>query len=317
VSHFFLHGLVVDLPAAAPLAGLVSAAGREADLVIGWVDAREPDQLAACWNMVPIEHGNGTARFLELWRHESGDHLMRFVGATISDFRLSADGRRIGIWANPAVPRETLVGLALGPVLGVALRLRGALGFHAGAVASGLAAIVAGPSGAGKSTLIHALGQAGCQLVTDEMAIVDLVTGIPMVGMGLPGMRLMSDSLSALGGDAESWPFAPYTVKHLVTVAGAGSGAPPSFALGAIFLLGRRRADTRENSLVRQSPAAAMMALAGELYPPFLPLSLIGGTALFDLLAKLVVEVPVYRVSRPDSFGSLPDLCAQIRAIID
>jgi hypothetical protein len=57
-----------------------------------------------------------------------------------------------------------------GPILGLVLRLRGSLAFHASAVQIDGGTIgFAGPHGAGKSTLAAALGAAGCAVVTDDV----------------------------------------------------------------------------------------------------------------------------------------------------
>jgi hypothetical protein len=315
MTRFLLHGLIVDAPL--PIPGLVAAPpGSPADIAIVWTDRQVLDPLPEAWAEVPIQHSNGSARFLELWRREGGDHLVRFRGATISDYALPAGYRCIEIQRNPAVPEETLLGLALGPVLGVLLRLRGALALHAGAVAGAKAAMVTGPSGAGKSTLILALCQAGCTLLADDMAVVQAVDTPPRVEAGHRGMRLWNDSLVQSGGDADAWPFAPYTSKRAVTLETRGEVAPSSVPLAAIFLLGPRRADVSENQLTRYRPADAMIALSAELYPPFLPLDRTSSGTLFVQLSRLVGVVPVYGVMRPDDFDSVPDLCSRILAEI-
>jgi hypothetical protein len=311
MSRFFLHGLVIETPV--PIPGLVAAPpGSMPDVAIIWTERRTLDPLPGVWTEVPIQHSNGSARFLELWRREDGNHLVRFRGATISDFALPPGYRRIEIQHNPSVADETLLGLALGPVLGVLLRLRGALALHAGGVATTRAAMVAGPSGAGKSTLVLALCQAGCRLLADDMAVVQTAGGPPRVEVGHQGMRLWTDSLVRSGGDADAWPFAPYTRKRAVTLEMRHETVASSVPLAAIFLLGPRQADIGENRLVRQRPSVAMMTLSTELYPPFLPLDRASIAPLFDQLSRLVAIVPVYGVARPDNFDSVPDLCARI-----
>lgn len=319
MTSFILHGLVVELPA--PMPGLSPApSGKAVDVSILWQERHMPDPLPDGWTHVPLRHNNGSARFLELWRHGDGDHLVRFRGVTISDFSLPASHDRIEIQRNPKVPDETLMGLALGPVFGVVLRLRGVLALHAGAVAGKRSAIVVGASGAGKSTLVLALCQAGCTLLADDMAVVEAMATPPKVEVGHRGMRLWKDSLTQSGRDADAWPLAPYTSKYEVTLANPveqpGKVASTSVPLAGVFLLAPRRADIRENRLTRYQAADAMIALSGELYPPFLPLDQASGANIFAQLSRLVAVIPVYGVTRPDDFIYVADLCTMIRAEI-
>ena len=76
------------------------------------------------------------------------------------------------IWCTDA-PGATLADTATyltGPILGFALRRRGALALHASAVATDSGALLlVGPHGAGKSTTAAAFTARGCPLITDDV----------------------------------------------------------------------------------------------------------------------------------------------------
>ena len=97
---------------------------------------------------------------------------------------LYADGTRAWIsaagtdvwctWPEAASLADTCTYLC-GPILGLVLRLRGALSFHASAVQAGAGAIAfVGRHDAGKSTLAAAMASAGCPVVTDDVLHVRL-----------------------------------------------------------------------------------------------------------------------------------------------
>jgi hypothetical protein len=72
-------------------------------------------------------------------------------------------------WAPNATLEDTATYLT-GPVLGLVLRLRGALALHASAVQVGDAAVMlVGGHGAGKSTAAAALARRGCPVITDDV----------------------------------------------------------------------------------------------------------------------------------------------------
>lgn len=110
---------------------------------------------------------------------------------------------------------------------------------HAGAVAyGGQGILVPAASGSGKTTLIAALVAAGCEYLSDEVAVLDLITGrlLPFpkcLGIKAGGRRVLVGRYPALRGKAlrhwingeavwllpppeAAWPAAPVPVRHIV-----------------------------------------------------------------------------------------------------
>lgn len=83
-------------------------------------------------------------------------------------------GGRIEYDPTPGVDARLIEFPILGPVLGLALQLRGLLVLHGSAVEiGGRAAIFLGDKGAGKSTLAAACLRAGHRLLTDDLAVLE------------------------------------------------------------------------------------------------------------------------------------------------
>lgn len=101
----------------------------------------------------------------------------------------------------PNVDPQLLRLSLLGPAMAIVLSLRGYLVLHASAVrvGEGVVAFV-GPKGAGKSTTAAALSRNGCDIVTDDMLVVDFTGGAPPLAvMGPALMKIREDALGYLG----------------------------------------------------------------------------------------------------------------------
>lgn len=315
------HGLALHV--AEPCPGLMDLpAGIPPEIWIEWTDERQPAELPAtgpdAWREVPLNHRNGSAQFLRFWRKsdETGLwHLLRYHGRATSDYLIPPCLTQIKIERNPLLDADSLMKLGMGPVLGLLLRLRGHLPLHAGSFSVGdRAGLIVGPSGSGKSTLIMALHQAGCALLADDMSVVHTQGATPALAIGRRGVQLCPDSLSWAGEDPAHWPPSLYTEKHDVIVNGcAPEGMVP---LAGVFLLGDRRADLTETSLVSTKASEALVTLSGELYPPFLPFGGTESRSVFDHLSRLVGQVPTFRIMRPNRLDALPGLCRQMIDLI-
>ncbi len=166
----------VPLPELASAEGLPPAHGR----------------LAIRRARLPGEWRRGRTGVAAAFGAEAADLWWEAVGA----FRVHRDGL-IEVEAAPGVDDDLLAFPLLGPVLALALHLRGVFVLHASAVAlpSGLGIGLLGDKGAGKSTTAAALLAAGARLLTDDLLAVEAPGGpVPRV---LPGWGQVKLGLEA------------------------------------------------------------------------------------------------------------------------
>jgi hypothetical protein len=134
-------------------------------------------------------------------RSENGFH---FAYADGTHVWLDAAGT--GIWCitpRGAVLSDTATYLT-GPILGFALRRRGAVALHAsGVVVDGGALLLVGPHGVGKSTTAATLAVRGCTLVSDDVVHVRRGGDDWLAEPFAPGLRLWPGGAAlALGAEA-------------------------------------------------------------------------------------------------------------------
>jgi len=127
-----------------------------------------------------------------------GGYLLRYLG--FADFIVDDAGRELRCTrVEPETSPQTLRHLLLDRVLPLILNLVGYDILHATAVvtAGGVCAFI-GPAGAGKSTLAAIFATAGFTIFCDDCLVVRVNDDI-LCAPGYPGVRLWSDSFSALG----------------------------------------------------------------------------------------------------------------------
>jgi hypothetical protein len=232
------------------------------------------------------------AESADIDRSDGGDLLMRFEDGTV--FLIGDDGGTIALTeAPPAYTRDDLAAYALGPVLTVALHLKGAVLLHASAVDLGGKAIVfAGASGSGKSTTAAILHREGYRVLSDDVTELSGTRALPAV----PTLRLWPDMLDALYGSAAAFPDrAPSWDKKLLTV-------DPGEAreIGAVLFLDGRRAepelrriDAREGwqRLIAEAPTARLPGPEME-------------RKIFEATSALADRVPMYAFHPPPAGGA-------------
>jgi hypothetical protein len=129
-------------------------------------------------------------------------------------FDVLADERRIAWYPGPAATDAAVRADLLGRVMALAAHADGRFALHASAVSiDGRAVAFLGPKHAGKSTLAFALVQRGARLVADDALVIRLdAERTPWATLGVQRPRLWTDSLRALGVEADS----PATEKPTV-----------------------------------------------------------------------------------------------------
>lgn len=250
-----------------------------------------------------------------LWRLD--DHTWR-LGYT--DHRSGARwdltcerGARITIRWMEGISIPDIRTFLLNSAVTVALHLRGTPCLHAsGVLVNGRGALLLGASGTGKSTTAAALVAAGNELLTDDIAALELRPRRVRVHPGHPRLRLLADSATAVNERFDRlppvWTDPSFSTKrYLDASAGVGGRRQGPASLGVIYVLAPRDAEQREPAITPAAPREALRWLLGYTYG--------GGwldaqrrARLFHSLARVAELVPVRRVHRSDRLADLPRL---------
>lgn len=206
--------------------------------------------------------------------------------------------------ADPAVLAEAVVHLALA----VLLFQRGLFPLHASAVDIGGSVIAfAGESGAGKSTTAAAFVAQGAHSVADDVVAVRL-GDVPLVYPALPQLKLLPDAVDRLGLADEAQ--VEFLSKRIYRPEASFDFRP--LPLRALYLLERGATTqierlTGAQMLVEVFPnsyLARLRRLYGVNY-----LEATHTTAQhFQLISRLLSQVPIFRLRRSFASGELADL---------
>jgi len=226
------------------------------------------------------------------------------------------DSKRKNLWATWSTDSslEDVLTYLLGPVLGSVLRLRGTVCLHASAVAFGDRAIaLVGSPGAGKSTTAAAFAFAGFPVLSDDVvALVDKETQF-FAQPGYPRVNLWPDSTLALFGSEDALPrITPTWDKRYMLLGQNGHrfGSEP-LPLAAIYILDRRDAALTTPVIEEVSCKEAFIALVANTYVNYL-LDQDMRCTEFNVLGRMVSEIPVRRVRPPAEASAIFDLCKAI-----
>lgn len=215
-------------------------------------------------------------------------------------------------WPDP-LTLEDVAPYLVGPVLGIVLRLRGMVPLHASAVSIGDHAIaLVGPAGAGKSTTAAAFARRGYRVISDD--VVALAPDGPRFGIppGYPRVNLWIDSVRAMFGPSASLPLiSPTWDKEFLPLDPHTEFEPRSLPLGVIYVLQNRAMGIRRPIIEQLTGTEAFVALLGNTYMNYLP-DPEGRRREFELLGRVVTQIPIRRVQAPADLSMLPELCATI-----
>ena len=256
--------------------------------------------------------GDGVPEFRASYLSED-----RIIRVTYSDgvvFDLDTRGQRITVFALPDQLFEELAPALLGPVMGMFLRIRGITCLHASAVEiDGQAIGLVGESGAGKSTTAAAFAVLGNSVLTDDvLALTDDDCNF-LVQPAYPRIRLWPESVAGLFGSVDVLPrMMPGWDKRFLSLQRPGfCFQSKPLPLAALYFLGPR-CDVHTDIVIESvSPAKALMMLVSESFATnFQDKS--KRAAEFNLLSRLVIAVPLRRVSAPNDLKGMNYLCSAI-----
>jgi hypothetical protein len=202
----------------------------------------------------------------------------------------------------------------IGPVIGFVLRLRGMTCLHASAVAIGERAIaLMGFPGAGKSTTAAAFAQRGFRVLADDVVALSQEGEGFLVSPGYPRVNLWPDSVRALLGSEEALPrITPTWEKRYLALGEKSLGfTSKPMPLGAIYLLDEREPRSATPAFEKIAGADAVALLAVNTYVNYL-LDRDMRSREFDVLSRLVTEIPIRRVRPTADPCAIFDLCGAI-----
>jgi hypothetical protein len=247
---------------------------------------------------------------LRIWQIMGGAFL-RLDYSDGVQFWLEREGKAIWARWSDSSSLEDAATYLLGPVLGLALRLRGVTCLHASAVSFGNRAVAfAGTEGAGKSTTAAALAQRGHRVISDDIVALVESDGAFFVLPAYPYLCLWPDSVNMLYGTEKMLPaFSRNWDKRQLSLAEnrLGFEEQPQ-PLGAIFLLGERTTDEAAPFVETVAPKDGLLSLVADTYATNL-LDRDMRAREFELLGRMLGVVPVWRLRPNENASRIDGLC--------
>jgi hypothetical protein len=302
----------LQLEATRPIPGLVALPSTQAPDVRVWLGSMPPNlrgrDAAQAWYTSPYRDERGEPN-MRVWTLNGGAYF-RLCYSDGTDFVVDRPGTNVwATWAASATLEDTATYL-LGPILGFVLRLRGVVCLHASAIAFGDQAFaVLGPAGAGKSTTAAAFAQRGHAILSDDvLAIVDQ-DGSLLIQPAYPRIRLWPSSVGNLYGSSEALPrLTPTWDKRYLDLSVNGYRFEPRpRPLAAIYILSARSADPAAPFIEAEPAQAALIRLVANGYVNYL-LDQEMRMREFRLLARMIAEVPIRRLTPHEDLAYLPRL---------
>src|SRR5215213_1045048 len=247
---------------------------------------------------------------LRVFRVRDGMYY-RFCYADETEFVINKAGSEVwAAWREPLTLEDTATYL-LGPVMGFVMLLRGVVCLHASAVAIGNEAIaLLGPAGSGKSTTAAAFAERGYSILAEDVVTLDDRGDHFLVRPGYPCIRLWPAAVKALYGSETHLPrLTPNWDKCYLDLNDNFQREP--LRLAAIYHLGERHHDRAAPFIQTLDRADGLMSLVANTYATKLMDKHMRARE-FELLARVLKNVPVRRVTPHSDVEHIPELCTRI-----
>jgi hypothetical protein len=235
-------------------------------------------------------------------------------GVAYSDgarFAIECRGREIlADWPEDYTIEDACTYL-MGPVMGLALRLRGITCLHASAVAvNGYAIALVGGPGAGKSTTAAAFARRGYPVLSDDVVALDDRGDHFLVQPGYPRINIWPDSVRALFGTEEALPrITPTWDKRFVALDEPGNRFQSKpLPLAAVYVLNPCDTQCTPPVIAEFTGPEALMTLIGHTYVSYF-LDEDMRRRDFDVLSRALPKIPARVVRYRADFSRPLDLC--------
>lgn len=247
---------------------------------------------------------------LRVFRMRDGEYY-RFCYADQTEFVVDKSGTEVWAeWREPLTVEDTTTYL-LGPVMGFVMLLRGVVCLHASAIAIGDEAIaLLGPAGSGKSTTAAAFAERGYRVLAEDVVTLDDRGDYFLVRPGYPCIRLWPAAVKALYGSETHLPrLTPNWDKCYLDLSDNFQKEP--LRLAAIYQLGERCHDAVAPFVHALDRAEGLMSLVANTYATKLMDKQMRARE-FELLARVLHNVPVRRVTPHSDIAQVRELCTRI-----
>jgi hypothetical protein len=310
-----LYGLLLASNEAIPGLPVLSNAERVPDIQVHLKSRTSPLSAAQLapkdFYVSPVRDEKGNP-VLRAGFTADGEHLvLHYCDGT----RFVLGGQGTELWADwpDSLTLEDTAPYLVGPVFGIVLRLRGMVPLHASAVAIGDHAIaLAGPAGAGKSTTAAAFARCGYRVISDDVVALAEEDSRFVIPPGYPRVNLWAESVKGVLGESARLPLiSPSWDKQFLPLDPHAEFETRSLPLGAIYVLHERVPGTNAPTVEPLVGAEALAAILANTYMNYLP-DPERRRREFELLGRVVVQVPIRRVEAAPDLSALPELVAKI-----
>jgi hypothetical protein len=304
-----------------PIPGLVSLLPHRAPDLRVWLDTQPPPSCDPAfvqrevWYESQGRDENGTPT-LRVWSL-AGGAAFQLCYQDGTEFVLDRAGKEVwASWPDRATLADTATYL-LGPVLGFVLRLRGVTCLHASAVALGHRAVTfLGPAGAGKSTTAAVFALRGYPILSDDVAPLVEDGSTILVQPGYSHLRLWPDSVGCLFGSPKALPRltpanginAWWDKRFLDLIEHDYPFQRQPLPLAAVYVLAEHSSSPDAPFVEPVSCHEGLRTLIVNTYTNYL-LDREMRAREFELLGRVVANVPVRRVIPHADLARLPQLC--------
>ena len=238
--------------------------------------------------------------------------MVAVISQTMGQF-LVRNGNEIIIDPFPHTDEQAIRSLVLDILLPAVLHQRGFLLLHASAVACDGAVAFIGPSGAGKSTMAIAMhtyrqqsvaGEQGGIFTDDLVAIEFDDAGNPLVLPGFFQLKFLPETVQGINHleDVISSETDPLTKKHICSK--SAYFAKDKMQLKQIYVL----SESEALSIEPLSPQECFLTLINNSYAIGFLKAAKSSADQFHQYMKLAQKASVYRLNRPKSFSTLPEV---------
>lgn len=239
------------------------------------------------------------------------DGAVRFVVRGVGRYQI-AGGSRIVIDPMIGLDAPDLSLYLFGTVFGVLCHQRGLLPLHASCLAAGDSAVAfAGRSGSGKSTIAALLLRRGYRLLADDVTVIQMTQGMPVVLPSFPKQKLWGDTLNALRlSPGRKIRTLENTDKFELAVADSFESQPRPLA--AIYHLHANPLpdDGEMRPIQALTGLRALHATRGAVYRVRAGIAISGTRQIFSTCSAIAGCVPQFMVRRPEglhAFGKFAD----------
>ena len=252
----------------------------------------------------------GRQNWFRCLRFADGTTYLRWSG--LSEFLISANGRRIYYYRCPRASRESLGVYLLGQVLSFSLLSMGIESLHGTVVVvdSGAVAFV-GDCGYGKSTLGAAMLARGFPILTDDLIALRQTAGQCEVQPGVPRIKLFPRVARRVFPRPGRGTRMNRGTRKLVLPLDEPDTASQPVPLRAIYVLSPPRRRKAPRTRLRVQPLAGRDAFLEVVRAAFNLLVQRGErlAGQFRFATDLAASVPVRRLTYPRTLSRLPSVC--------